>query len=338
VHVILRRSLAVAAVPALLLAACGDDEDGGAGGNGGGGDRLQVVASFYPLAEAATRVGGDRVEVTNLTPAGTEPHDLELTPDQVDDLEDADLVLYLGQGFQPAVAEIAEGRDGPSVDLLESVELEAGGSEALEAEEAAGGEEHAEEGGEGEEHAEEGGEEHAESELDPHFWLDPQRLSTAVGEIEAALADVAPDDADTFASNAQAYEDELAALDEELATGLANCERDQIVTSHAAFFYLADRYGLAQLPIAGLSPEAEPDPARLDELADQIEAEGITTVFFETLVSPDIAETLARETGAETAVLNPIEGLTDEQVEAGDDYASVMQENLSALVDALGCS
>jgi zinc transport system substrate-binding protein len=320
---ILRRSLAVAAVPALLLAACGDDEDGGAGDDGG--DRVQVVASFYPLAEAATRVGGDRVEVTNLTPAGTEPHDLELTPDQVDDLEDADLVLYLGQGFQPAVAEIAEGRDGPSLDLLESVELEAGGSEALEAEEGAGDE--------GEE-----GEEHAGSDLDPHFWLDPQRLSTAVGEVEAALADVAPDDAGTFASNAQAYEEQLAALDEELATGLASCERDQIVTSHAAFFYLADRYGLTQLPITGLSPEAEPDPARLDELADQIEAEGITTVFFETLVSPDIAETLARETGADTAVLNPIEGLTDEQVEAGDDYASVMRENLDALVDALGCS
>jgi zinc transport system substrate-binding protein len=338
VHSILRRSLALAVIPALLLAACGDDEeDDSAGGGGDGGDRLEVVASFYPIAEAATRVGGDRVEVTNLTPAGTEPHDLELTPDQVDQLEDADLVLYLGQGFQPAVAEIAEGRDGPSVDLLEGVELQAGASEALEAEEEAGGE-HAEEGGGEAEGEGEEGEEHAESGLDPHFWLDPQLLSNAVDEIEGTLADEAPDDADTFATNAQDYKDELTALDEEMAASLANCARSEIVTSHAAFFYLAERYGLTQLPIAGVSPESEPDADRLDELADQIEAEGITTVFFETLVSPDVAETLARETGVDTAVLNPIEGLTEEQADAGDDYASVMRENLAVLVEALGCS
>jgi zinc transport system substrate-binding protein len=279
---------------------------------------------------------------------------MELTPDLVDELEDADLVLYLGQGFQPAVEEIAEGRDGPSIDLLEGLELQAGGTEALEAEEAAGGghaeeeggEEHAEEGGGehaeegGGEHAEEeeGGEEHAESELDPHFWLDPQLLSTAVDEVESALADVAPDHADAFTSNSEDYRAELATLDEEMATSLGNCERDDIVTSHAAFFYLAERYGLTQLPIAGVSPEAEPDAARLDELADLIESEGITTVFFETLVSPDVAETLARETDAETAVLNPIEGLTEEQLDAGDDYASVMRENLAALQEALGCS
>jgi zinc transport system substrate-binding protein len=336
VRALLQRGLALAAVPVLVLAACGDDDgDGSAGGD----EQTSVVASFYPIAEAASRVGGDLVDVTNLTPAGTEPHDMELTPDLVDELEDADLVLYLGQGFQPAVEEIAEGRDGPSIDLLEGLDLQAGGTEALEAEEAAGGG-HAEEEEGGEEHAEEeeGGEEHAESELDPHFWLDPQLLSTAVDEVESALAEVAPDDASTFASNAEDYRAELATLDEEMATALGNCERDDVVTSHAAFFYLAERYGLTQLPIAGVSPEAEPDADRLDELADLIESEGITTVFFETLVSPDVAETLARETDAETAVLNPIEGLTEEQLDAGDDYASVMRENLAALQEALGCS
>jgi zinc transport system substrate-binding protein len=234
------------------------------------------------------------------------------------------------------VAEIAEERDGPSIDLLEGVDLQAGGSEALEAEEEAGGG-HAEDEAGGDAGGE-GGEEHAESELDPHFWLDPQLLADAVDEIETALADEAPDDADTFATNAETYQDELAALDEEMAAGLSNCARREIVTSHAAFFYLAERYGLTQLPIAGMSPESEPDADRLDELADQIEAEGITTVFFETLVSPDVAETLARETGVDTAVLNPIEGLTEEQADAGDDYASVMRENLAVLVEALGCS
>ena len=156
--------------------------------------------------------------------------------------------------------------------------------------------------------------------------------------VEAALADLLPDDAETLGTNAQDYTDDLATLDEEFESGLADCERDQVVTSHAAFFYLADRYGLTQLPIAGLSPESEPDGDRLAELTDRIEAEGITTVFYETLVSPDVAETLAREAGVETAVLNPLEGLTQEELDAGDDYSSVMRDNLDALTGALGCT
>lgn len=319
------RGVALALVPLVVLAACGDDDEGTAGSD----DPLGVVASFYPVAFAAERVGGDLVDVDNLTPAGTEPHDLELTPDQVADLEDADVVLYLGAGFQPAVAEIAERRDDGSVDLTATIPLEAGDVEALEDQEAAA------EGGQGDDGEEE---EHEESGLDPHFWLDPQLMSAAVDEVEAALSEASPDDADTFRTNAQAYKDELGALDDEFATGLASCERDEIVTSHAAFFYLAQRYGVTQLPITGLSPEAEPDPARLAELADQIEAEGITTVFYETLVAPDVAETLARETGADAAVLNPIEGLTEDQIDDGADYVSVMRDNLAALQEALGCS
>jgi zinc transport system substrate-binding protein len=319
---------AIVTVPLLVLAACGDDDD--ASGGGGGGDRLQVVASFYPLAEAAQRVGSEHVEVTNLTPAGTEPHDLELDPDQVDAILDADVVLYLGEGFQPAVAEIVEDqRDGTSVDLLSTVDLDEGASEALEEEE---GEVHE---GEEDEHAGEEGGEHA---VDPHFWLDPQRFADAVGEVEAALAEASSADAATFESNAAAYAGELSALDAEIERALSSCERDQIVTSHAAFHYLAERYGLTQLPISGLSPESEPDADRIAELTDLIEEQGITTVFYETLVSPDVAEALAREADVDTAVLNPIEGLTDEQVDAGDDYGSVMRQNLAALGDALGCS
>ncbi len=332
---------AVAAVAALaLVAACGGDDDRTEAS--GSGATIEVVANFYPLAEAAVRVGGDQVEVTNLTPAGTEPHDLELTPDQVDDLEDADVVFYLGQGFQPAVAEIAGRRDAGAIDVLATLDLEAGASAALEADEheeendgeAAGG--GVEEAGVGEEEGE--GDEHAESGLDPHFWLDPQRMIQAIDLIEAELAAVAPDHAEAFAENAARYTDELAALDDRFEAALATCEHDEIVTSHAAFFYLADRYGLAQTPIAGLSPEAEPDAARIAELADRIEAEGITTVFYESLVSPEVAETLADEAGVRTAVLNPLEGLSEDQVEAGADYASVMDENLSALTEALGCN
>jgi zinc transport system substrate-binding protein len=333
------RLVALAAVPLLLLAACGDDDDGDASagaGSGSGGDPIEVVAAFYPVAEAAEQVGGDRAEVTNLTPAGTEPHDLELSPDQVDDIEDADVVLYLGGGFQPAVAEAAErrGDDEVTVDLLDAIALEPGASEALE------GEEHGEEGAEGtggEEHAEEEAGEHGGEDLDPHFWLDPQLMTDAVGEVEAALGDADPANAEAFAAGAQRYDAELAALDEEMEAGLSGCERDEIVTSHAAFYYLARRYGLTQLPIAGLSPEAEPDADRLAELADRVEEDGITTVFYEDLVSPDVAETLAREAGVETARLSPLEGLTEEQADEGDDYLSVMRQNLAALQDALGC-
>lgn len=335
-----RRVVGLAVLPVLVLAACGDDDDDTAAGDAAGGtERLSVVASFYPLAEAVTRVGGDVVEVSNLTPAGVEPHDVELSPDQVDELEDADLVLYLGAGFQPAVAEIAERRDGATLDLAESLALEPGGFEAIEAEEEAGGEHAEEEGEEGEdEHEEDGEDEHEESGLDPHFWLNPQLMVDAVEQIVDTLSEESPDDAETFEANAQAYTNELSALDEEFETSLSTCERDEIVTSHAAFFYLADRYGLTQLPIAGVSPEAEPDGDRIAELTDLIEQHGITTVFYETLVSPDVADTLAREAGIDTAVLNPIEGLTEEELEAGDDYQSVMRENLAALVDALGCT
>jgi zinc transport system substrate-binding protein len=280
---------------------------------------LQVVANFYPLAEALQRVGGDRVEVANLTPPGAEPHDIEVTSDDVDAIEDADLVVFLGGDFQPGIEKVAEERSGPTLDIATKVALEAG-DEAAESEE--GG------------HAEDG---HDHGDADPHFWLDPTLMRAAVDAIEAELSAVSPADAATFAANAAAYAAELTALDAEFTAGLTGCARTQIVTAHAAFHYLAHRYALEQLPITGLSPESEPDPQRLDELADLVEREGVTTIFSETLVSPEIAETLARETGATTAVLNPLEGLTDDQLDAGATYLSVQRENLAALQAALGC-
>jgi len=319
------RAVAIAVLGIFVLAACSDDDEGTSSGDG---ERLEVIASFYPVVEAAARVGGHRVRVTNLTPVGVEPHDIELTPRQVDKLEDADIVLYVGQGFQPVVEEIAERRDAGSVDVLEGIDLEEGDVEALKEE----AEEH------GEEEAEEGsGEEHEESGLDPHFWLNPTLMVEAVQTVVDALTDESPEDAEFFRTNARRYEDELSALDTEFERGLAACDRTEIVTSHAAFFYLADRYGLTQLPIAGLSPEAEPDADRLATLADEIEAKGITTVFYEELVSPRVAETLAREARVDTAVLSPIEGLSREDLDAGKDYAAVMRDNLAELRKALGC-
>lgn len=353
------RTITALAAISLLIAACGNDDDTTTDAGQGAspqGDTLQVVASFYPVAEAAQAVGGDLVEVANLTPAGTEPHDLELRSRQVDQLQDADLVLYLGQGFQPAVEEIAERRDGLAVDLLEGLPLEEGaiefddhgdegedehageGEEDEHSDDVDKGEEEEHAGEEEDEHAGDDEDEHAGEALDPHFWLDPTLMADAVDQVEAALVEIAPEHEDAFAANAERYRSQLGDLDEEFSTALAECERRTIVTSHAAFHYLAQRYDLEQLPIAGLSPEAEPGPGRIAELADLIEAEGVTTVFYETLVAPDVAETLAREAGVETAVLNPLEGLTSDDVDAGRDYADVMRDNLAAIIESLDCT
>ena len=251
------------------------------------------MAGFYPLAFAAEAVGGDGVEVVNLTPAGAEPHDVELTPRDVERIRSADLVLYAGGGFQPALEEAAADADGAAVDVLEGLEL-----------------------------SEEDGR------ADPHVWLDPVRLAQVVERIGAELGGEAP---------ARQLASQLRALDGEYREGLADCDRRELVTAHDAFGYLADRYGLEVIPIAGLAPEVEPTPRDLEEIVGLVEERGVTTVFVEPLLSPEIGETVAREAGLETAVLNPLEGLTEEELAGGENYLSVMRTNLEALRAGLGC-
>jgi zinc transport system substrate-binding protein len=276
---------------------------GGCAAPGGASDGPpEVVASFYPLYEAAARVAGSLAEVTNLTPPGAEPHDVELATDDVDLIEDADVVLYVGQGFQPGVGEVAQRSQGRAVDVLEGLTLLP-----------------------------------TEQGSDPHVWLDPELMLAITHRAESALLEADPDNALTYRRNADAFGAQLRELDAEFQQGLSGCERDLIVVSHAAFGYLAAAYGLRQEAITGLSPEAEADPERLDELADLVEREDVTTIFTETLVASDLAQTLAREVGVRTDVLNPIEGLTEEQEEAGHDYVSLQRENLERLREALGC-
>ncbi len=291
---------------------------------GSGNEALEVSASFYPLAEIARQVGGEAVRVNDLTPSGAEPHDLELTPGDLRRLGQSDLVLYLGGGFQHAVEDAVENLESPrkAIDLLVGFELRA----PVEAPH----DEHAEEEGEGQEHAEET--------VDPHIWLDPVRMKGLVEKVETVLARAAPARAGDFEERAAAYSAELDRLDVAYRSTLSTCSRREVFVSHAAFGYLADRYELDMAPIAGLAPEAEPTPQRLREVADAARARGATTIFFETLVSPRVAEAVAREVGAEVAVLNPIEGLTDEQGQAGKDYLSLMRDNLRSLAAGLGCT
>jgi zinc transport system substrate-binding protein len=260
---------------------------GGGDGGGGSGGKTSVVAAFYPLAYASEQIGGSSVDVTNLTPPGTEPHDVELSVRDVEGVRSADFVFYLGEGFQPALERAVDGADGETVDLLESVDVR---------------------------------------ERDPHVWLDPVRYQQLARKIGSVL----DHPSGPFARR-------LAKLNADFRAGLARCERREIVTSHEAFGYLADRYGLKQIAITGISPEAEPTPRALERVIEQVRASGATTVFSETLLSPRIAETVARETGARTAVLNPIEGLTDDELARGENYFSVMRENLATLREALGC-
>jgi zinc transport system substrate-binding protein len=306
-----RLILSLVLVP--LAGAC----DAGAGADEAPGDPVTVVASFYPLAHAAERVGGDAVSVTNLTPPGVEPHDLELTPDDLEAIATADVVVYIGGGFQPSIEEAVEAEaSGSALDALDGIDLL-----------------------EPSDHDEHGDSATGDDPVgDPHVWLDPTIYAAIVERVASALGDAAPPAASRVGEAASSFRAELESLDGDFRDGLADCRTRVMITNHAAFGYLAAAYGLDQEAISGIAPESEPDPARIAELAAEAEADGVTTIFTEDLVSADVADTLAREAGLDTAVLSPLEGLTDEQVAAGDDYLSVMQQNLEALRDGLVCT
>lgn len=324
------RFVALAATALLAgtsLAACsgGDDQDSG---------RLQVVAAFYPLQYAAERVAGEHADVTNLTQPGKEPHDLSLSVSQVADVATADLVVF-EDGFQAAVdSAVEEDRDGPSVNAAEAVELKPAGGEGHEEERPEG-----HEGETAEEHAaheEEGHHEHEHGDLDPHFWQDPLLVADLGDAIAKELSGIGPAHANDFAANAAALRRDLEALDGEFATGLKGCERDTVVVNHDAFGYLT-KYGLHLEAISGLAPDSEPNAATISDLHDLIREHSITTVFSETLVSPRAAEAIAGDLGIETAVLDPLEGLTAEAEENDGDYLTVMRQNLAELKKANAC-
>jgi zinc transport system substrate-binding protein len=317
-------ALATALASAALLAGCGGSDD--AAGNG-----RSAVAAFYPLAWVTDRVAGDDWEVTNLTQPGGEPHDLELGITQTADLDEADVVVFQHE-FQPAVDEAIDNvSDAVVVDAAEAVDLR-----SIEEQHEGHEDEHSEDEGQ-DEHSEDEQtteDEHGHGDTDPHFWQDPLLMADLADAVADHLAEVDADGAATYRANADELRAELEQLDAEFTEGLARCERDTVVVSHEAFGYL-ERYGLHFEGIAGLSPDAEPTPAGLAELEELIASEGITTVFSERLASPAMAESLASDTGVETAVLDPIEG--PGEGDDASDYVALMQQNLQALRRANGC-
>lgn len=314
----------VAAVAAVALSACSGATDvagtgtrGGASGTAGasGEGGLQVVAAFYPLQFVGGRVAGDRAEVTGLTAPGAEPHDLELSPQALAGLAEADLVVVLG-GFQPALDDALDTTDAPVVDLAAIADRPVDET--------------------ADETVDEAAHEDGAGGTDPHFWTDPTLMAQAAEQVAAALSEADPQGADTYTANAAALVQELGSLDTEAEEAFASCEVTTLVTAHDAFGYFAERYGFDVRPINGLTPDQEPDAGTLGELSDFVRGNGITTVYTETLVSTAVADTVAAEAGVRTAVLDPVEGLTDES--AGHDYVEVMRANIDAVRSGQACA
>ena len=297
-----------------LLTGCGTQPADTAAGDG----RLRVLTSFYPMYDFACKIGGDCIDVTNMVPSGTEPHDWEPSTNDLKNLEKADVFIYNGADMEPWADDLLVSRS----DTLRVVEA----SENVELRTTDGEHEHA--------HEHEGADHH-HGDFDPHVWLDPENAKIEMEAIRDALCAADPENSTVFQSNYEKYAAELDALDAEFREKLAPLPNRTIVVAHEAFGYLCDAYGLTQVGIEGLSPDSEPDPGRMAEVIDFVREHSISTIFFEELVSPKVAEAIASETGAQAKMLSPLDGLSDEQAAAGADYFSVMHDNLAALMEAL---
>jgi zinc transport system substrate-binding protein len=269
--------------------------------------RIKVVASFYPLAEFASRVGGEYVDVTNITPAGSEPHDYEPSPGDLKKIYEAKLFIVNGAGVDPWATKIKNDLVKKGITVLEMMSLVSHASGK-----------------------------HLNNH-DPHIWLDPVIAKEMVQEIAKSLETIDPGHAQYYRVRANVFVEQLEHLNSDYAQGLASCKLHDIITSHAAFNYLAKRYGFNAYSIAGLSPEEEPSPKTMAQLITLVREKHIKCVFFERLVNPKLSETIARETGAKTLVLDPIEGLTAKEIKAGKNYLTIMKENLANLRQAMEC-
>jgi zinc transport system substrate-binding protein len=308
--------------------------------------KLNVEVSFYPMYEFTKNVAGDLANVHTLVPPGTEPHDWEPTPQDIASIEKADVLVYNGAGMESWIDQVTDSLSNAKliqveashgIDLLEGSEEDehehehADTTDTHDHADDATTEEHDHNAEAEEAHTHD----HDHGGLDPHVWLSPALAVKEVRNIEAGLAKAAPEHAEQFKQNADTYVAKLEALDQDFKAAVTDSKRKDFITQHAAFAYLAQEYGLQQVPIAGLSPEQEPSAAQMAAVIDFAKEHQVKTIFFETLVSSKVSETIANEVGAKTAVLNPIEGLSEEEIAAGLDYIGVMRQNLEALKLAL---
>ena len=307
-------------VLSVLLTACGGQEKKEASSN----EKIQVMTTFYPMYEFTKQVVGDKGDVELLIPAGTEPHDFEPSAKDLAKISDSDVFVYNSPELETWTDNLTDTIDTKQTEIIQA-------SKDIKLME---GTEHDHE--EAHDHDTQEHEEHGHShELDPHVWLDPALAIKEVETIRDQLSKKYPDDKAAFEKNAASYIDELKKLDEEFQTAFKDAKNKTFVTKHAAFGYLANQYGLTQEAIAGISPDQEPSPSRLSELKHYVDDNQVKVIYFEENASSKVAETLSKETGVKLEVLNPLESLTDKQIKDGEDYLSVMRENLTALKESI---
>ncbi len=304
-----------------LLTACGGAGNAGAGTaaaqeGSSGQEKLQVMASFYPMYDFAQKIGGDYVAVTDMVPAGTEPHEWEPAAKDIAALENADVFVYSGAGLEYWAEDILQTLQNQDLVTVEASQ----GITLLTAEE------------EGAHEADDG---HDHGEYDPHVWLDPMKAKEEMANIRDAFSAADPEHVADYAANYETYAAKLDELDAKYRETLAKCSKKEIVVSHEAFGYLCGAYDITQMGIEGLMPDSEPDPARMAEITDFVREHEVRVIFSEELVSEKVAQTIAKETGAEVETLNPLEGLSEAELAAGADYFSVMEDNLTKLAAAL---
>jgi zinc transport system substrate-binding protein len=273
-------------------------------------NRLQVVGSFYPMYFFASQIGGDQANVFNITPAAAEPHDYEPTTQDIARIENADMLVLNGGSLEAWGNKIKDDLQGKHTVIVTA-------GDSLVTKQMV---------------------ENGETIRDPHVWLDPILAKQEVANIEKGFEHADPKDAAYFQANAKSLNDKLDQLNTDYTQGLQNCQQKDFITSHAAFAYLGEQYRIHQVPIAGVSPDEEPSSQKLAEIADLVKQKNIKIIFFESLVSPKLSETIANETGAKTMVLDPIEGISDDDMKAGHTYLTVMKDNLRALQTALECN
>lgn len=306
----------------LLATGCGSKQAPATGVNAP--QRLTVYTSVYPVYDFTKKIGGTSIEVINIIPSGAEPHSFEPSTRLLAELSKADLFLYNGVGMEPYLEKLQNALQSSSllmVDTSMGIELISHRPEDHYEHDEHDNHEH-------DQH-------HHHGTFDPHIWLSPANAAQQGKNILNALIQVDPANKTTYESNYQVFKERLAQLDAEYRNILSKCKKKTIVVSHDAFAYLARDYGLKQIPVMGLNAEAEPTPGKMKEIIQQVRQHKISYIFFESLVSPRVSETIAREVKARTLVLNPLGGLTEKEMEAGKDYFSIMKENLDSLKIAL---
>lgn len=308
-------------VLSVLLTACGGQEKKEASSN----DKIQVMTTFYPMYEFTKQVVGNKGEVELLIPAGTEPHDFELSAKDLAKISDADVFVYNSPELETWTDNLTD-----TIDTKKTEIIQASKNITL-----MDGAEHDHEEAHDDHDAKEHEEDGHDHDLDPHVWLDPVLAIKEVETIRDQLSKKYPEDQATFEKNAASYIDELKTLDEDYQAGFKAAKNKTFVTQHAAFGYLAKQYGLTQEAIAGISPDQEPSPSRLSELKHYVDDHQVKVIYFEENASSKVAETLSKETGVKLKVLNPLESLTEKQIKNGEDYVSVMRENLDALKESI---